>query len=117
MLDPKAKVAYRRRLHDLQQELDEAEAWGDVERVARARMEMDELAQQLSAAVGLGGRDRTAASAAERARVNITKAIRSAIRRIAECDSALGDHLSRSVRTGTFCSYVPEEMRPITWRF
>jgi tetratricopeptide (TPR) repeat protein len=116
ILDAKAKAAYRRRGQELHEELEEAEAWGDAERAARTRMEMDELTEHLSAAVGLGGRDRTAASAAERARVNITKAIRSAIRRIAECDPALGDHLHRSVRTGMFCAYLPDQVRPITWK-
>lgn len=43
----------------------------------------------------------------ERTRVNVTKAIRRPVRRITERDAAVGDHLSTTVRTGTFCAYHP----------
>jgi hypothetical protein len=66
--------------------------------------------------VGLGGRDRRAASSAERARVNVTRAIRAALGRIAEHSPALGRHLEATVRTGTFCSYVPDPRLPLTWQ-
>src|SRR5205085_2579749 len=115
ILDVRAKAAYRRRLQELAEELKEAEAWADLERAARARAEIDALTEQLAGAVGLNGHDRTTASTAERARVNVTKAVRRAIRRIAECDPVLGDHLDRSVRTGTFFSYVSDRVRPIIW--
>ena len=78
-LDETAKSAYRRRLDDLREELDEAERFNDPERVARAREEMDFIARELSSAVGLGGRDRPQAAAAERARVNVTRAVKTAI--------------------------------------
>ncbi|HKR98726.1 MAG TPA: hypothetical protein VJU79_04350, partial [Candidatus Dormibacteraeota bacterium] len=55
----------------------------------------------------LGGRDRRTGAAAERARVNVTRALRSAVERIAEQDEALGHHLNTCVRTGAFCSYNP----------
>jgi len=105
LLDPKAKEAYRRRLEDLRDDVAEAEAFHDDERAARAQAEIDALVQELSRAVGLRGRDRRAASAAERARVNVTRALRGAIARIEEVLPALGRHLDRCVRTGTFCVY------------
>jgi class 3 adenylate cyclase len=107
VLDDAAKHAYRRRLEDLREELAEAEAWGDPERVAAAREEMEFLARELSAAVGLGGRDRRAGSAAERARVNVTRALKSTVRKISEGDLTLGRLLEASVRTGTFCEFQP----------
>lgn len=76
---------------------------------------MDLLTEQLAAAVGLGGRDRGAASSAERARVTVTKAIRAAQQRIAQEDAELGAHLEVSVRTGSFCVYCPDPGSPITW--
>jgi tetratricopeptide (TPR) repeat protein len=115
VLDDQAKAAYRRRLGELTAELDEAERWADPERAARARAEVDALTEQLASAVGLGGRDRHLPSAAERARVNVTKAIRTAIRRIAEHDPALGEHLTRTVRTGTFCVYAADPATPPRW--
>ena len=114
-LDSQAKAEYRSRLEDLRAEIEEAEAFNDPERSARAREEMDFIAHELSAAVGLGGRDRKVASAAERARVNVTRALRREIRRIADEDSSLGRELETTVRTGTFCAYEPDPRRPVAW--
>jgi hypothetical protein len=116
LLDAQAKAAYRQRLGELETEVEEAETWNDLERAARAREEREFIARELSAAVGLGGRDRRAASAAERARVNVTRAIKSALARIDENSSALGAHLERTVRTGVFCSYRPDPRLPIDWQ-
>jgi hypothetical protein len=114
-LDSQAKAEYRSRLEDLRAEIEEADAFNDPERGARAREEMDFIAHELSAAVGLGGRDRRVASAAERARVNVTRALRREIRRIADEDTGLGRELETTVRTGTFCAYEPDPRRPVAW--
>jgi len=116
ILDPQAKDAYRRRLEELQDELKEAEGWADSERAARAREEMEFLARELAGAVGLGGRDRRAPSDVERARVNVTKAIKAAEARIGEHSPALARHLAITIRTGTFCSYIPDPRFPPTWQ-
>ncbi len=115
-LDAEAKAAYRTRLDDLREELAEAEAWNDPERVARLEAEVEALTHELSAALGLGGRDRPAASSAERARVSVTRAIRSALARIAAQNPELGAHLDATIRTGTFCSYTPDPRAPIAWQ-
>lgn len=115
-LDAQAKSAYRRRLEELGAELEEARDWGDPERAAHAEQEIDALTEQLAQAVGLGGRDRAGASPAERARVSVTKSIRSAIRAIERHSPALGEHLTVSIRTGQFCSYAPPGELPPDWR-
>ena len=115
MLDDAAKSAYRRRLGDLEEELEEAERWRDPERAAGARAEIDFITAELAAAVGLGGRDRRAGADAERARVNVTRAVRTAIRRVTEADQELGAELEVTVRTGSFCVYVPDPRRPVAW--
>lgn len=115
LLDQQAKTAYRRRLSDLREELEEAEGWGDAERVAKARYEMEALTEELARGLGLGGRDRMAASTSERARVSVTKAIRSALARIAEHDPSLGQLLASSIRTGTFCSFNPGPSTAMSW--
>jgi tetratricopeptide (TPR) repeat protein len=114
-LDEQAKQAYRARLAELEDDIAEAERFNDLERAARAREERDLIGRELARAVGLGGRDRPAGSAAERARVNATRAIRGAIRRIEECDTSLGRHLDRAVRTGTFCAYDPAPQDEVAW--
>jgi tetratricopeptide (TPR) repeat protein len=116
MLDAEAKAAYRARIEELREELEEAERFHDVERVARAREELEFIGAELARAVGLGGRDRRAGNAAERARVNVTRAIRGAVKAIAEHDARLGHHLERSVRTGIFCAYQPGPTGPDAWR-
>jgi hypothetical protein len=115
LFDPQAKAAYRRRLRDLEEDLEEARSWGDPERAARAEQEMDALTQELLRGVGLGGRDRALPSPAERARVSVTKAIRKAVRMIARQCPALGDHLAASVRTGRYCCYAPPGEAPPAW--
>jgi hypothetical protein len=116
VLDPQAKAEYRRRLEELREEAEEAESFNDPERAARAQEEIDFIARELAGAVGLGGRDRKAASASERARVNVTRTIKSAVDRVAENDPALGRYLSQTIRTGTFCSYEPDPASPVAWR-
>jgi len=116
VLDADAKAAYRRRLRDLQQELDEALEWEDRERESRARGEMEAIAEQIAGAVGLGGRDRRAASVSERARVNVTLAIRGTLAKIEEHAPDLAEHLATTIKTGTFCVYSPDPRVPITWK-
>lgn len=115
VLDDRAKAAYRRRVRELEAEIDEARAWSDAERAARAEVELEALTRELAAAVGLGGRDRPAAASAERARVSVRKAIAAAISRIDEHDRDLGLLLSTTVKTGTYCSYTPDPRLPVTW--
>jgi tetratricopeptide (TPR) repeat protein len=107
LLDPQAKAEYKQRVSDLHEELEEAEAFNDPERASRARAELDFIEAELSAAVGLGGRDRRMGGSAERARVNVTRALKGTVDRVAEYDEALGHHLRTCVRTGMFCVYDP----------
>src|SRR5690606_14166143 len=46
LLDAQAKAEYKARLQELEDELEEAEAWADPERAARARQERDFLLQE-----------------------------------------------------------------------
>jgi tetratricopeptide (TPR) repeat protein len=116
MLDARAKDAYRRRLAEIEDDLEQARAFGDSERAAQADAERHFLLRELSRAVGLGGRDRRAASTSERARVSVTRAIRQAIARLGEHHPELGEHLERTIRTGTYCAYVPGPRAPSAWR-
>jgi predicted component of type VI protein secretion system len=115
VLDAQAKAAYRRRLEALRAELEEAERNRDLGHAARAREEIDAVTGQLMEAVGLGGRDREAASNAERARVTITTRVRTSLEKIRRGHPGLGHHLGASVKTGRYCSYQPDPTRPIDW--
>lgn len=113
VLDEQARSAYRRRLEELAVELDDADLAGDQARGERAQAERDALLHELGAATGLGGRRRTTGDSGERARTTVTSRIKDAIKRIDEVHPELARHLRASVRTGTFCSYAPEQ--PETW--
>lgn len=117
MLDAQAKQEYRRRLVDLDQEMEEFRQKGDVDRADQLQSEIDFLKTEMSRAVGLGGRDRRAGSAAERARLSVTRAIKVALQKISEHHKSLGELLSRCVRTGSFCSYIPGQLGPLRWQF
>ncbi len=107
VLDRGAREAYRRRLADLSEQLDDAERRADLGRVTTLRAEQELLELELFRAVGLGGRARHARSATERARVNVQRRLKDAVARIAEVAPALGSYLATAVRTGTYCSFRP----------
>ena len=115
LIDPRAKQEYRARIEALRADLEEARRFNDEERAAMLEEELDALVGELSRAAGLGGRSRPSAAPAERARVNVTKAIRTAIKLIERESPALAGHLSASVRTGRFCSYAPPGEAPPRW--
>ncbi len=115
LLDGRAKSAYKQRLRDLRENLEEAESLNDLGRAAHARAEIDVLSQELARSIGLGGRDRRAASLAERARVNVTKRISIAMKRISEHVPSMGRYLDRAIKTGTFCSYAPDPDVTVAW--
>jgi tetratricopeptide (TPR) repeat protein len=114
-LDETAVRQYRQRLHDLEEDLDEADRHGDVGRAGRLAAERDALVMQLTAAFGLGGRARRAGSDPdERLRKAVSARVRASIDRIESVHPALGRHLRRAVRTGFWCSYQPES--PVRWQ-
>lgn len=115
-LDPQARIAYRRRIIDLQEELEESARFNDQGRVEQLRSELDFLTQELAQAVGLGGRARKVGSPMERARVTVTKAIKSTLKKITTHHPSLGRYLILTIKTGTYCSYTSDPRLPITWQ-
>jgi class 3 adenylate cyclase len=112
MLDEKAKSAYRERLSQLREELEEAKSRADFESATKAEDEIEALGHELSRAISRGGRDRQAVSDVERARLNTTRAIKAAIEKIAKNEPSLGKFFSAHIRTGTFCCYDTKHGRP-----
>ena len=113
--DEQASAEYRVTLRHLPERLEEAREIGDVEGATDIEEEMHLIAQELTRGKGIGGRSRKAKSPAERARVNVTKQINAAVKRIYGEHQALGQFLSNTVKTGIFCSYRPD--RPVNWVF
>src|SRR4029077_18086952 len=116
LLDTRAKEAYRRRIVEIDGDIAEARPAGDSPRAAKADSERDFLVRELARAVGLGGRERHAGSASERARSAVTRAVRHTLSRIREHHAPLAEHLDRTIRTGTCCVYLPDPRLPVAWK-
>jgi len=116
LIDADARREYRARQLELRAAIEDADAAGSSEQLGILREELDFITQELSRALGLGGRSRHAGSTAERARLNVTRAVKSALRRIEAADAALAAHLEATVRTGTVCLYTPDPRAPLEWR-
>ncbi len=109
VLDASARASFKRRLRELEDEIAEAADLDDFTAAERARTERDAIVSELASAYGLGGRPRKLnTDPIERARKAVTERIRTTISHIEKVHPPLGRHLRSSVRTGTYCSYVPE---------
>jgi tetratricopeptide (TPR) repeat protein len=114
MLDSKSIAQYKRRRDELREELDLAVRANDVGAQQRSRAELDALAHQLISGRGKGGQLRKVAAHRERARVAVTKRIKSALENIRAADPSMGRHLATSIQTGHCCCYTPS--RPVSWQ-
>ena len=115
VLDRRALAEYRRRIAELDAELDESAGWHDDGRTERLHAERDALLAEIGAATGLHGRPRSTGATAERARIAVRKAIAAAVERIGEHDPALARLLRDTVHTGATCCYEPDPDRPMRW--
>jgi hypothetical protein len=109
VLDDQAKAAYRKRIDQLDQDIDHP----DPSRAERAQAEKDALVAELSRAFGLAGRSRRLGDSGERARTAVTARIRDTVRRIDKVHPELARHLDQSITTGRLCSYRPAQ--PVRW--
>jgi non-specific serine/threonine protein kinase len=106
VLDTRAKEAYRRRIEELREEIDDADACSDLERAARARMELDRFVEELARATGFAGRTRSFDDSAERARISVHKAIKRAVAMITEVDPTVGGEIRSRLVTGMRCVFL-----------
>ncbi len=113
ILDARAKADYRRRLDDLDRQLDRAAIHGDAAAGENLEKERQALLDELRRAAGLGGRDRNLNDDRERLRKTVTARMRDTLRRLDDRHPVLAAHLRASVHTGTMCRYAPAE--PVSW--
>ena len=115
LVDARARKAYRHRIEALRGEIEDALEAGAAERAEALQEELDQLVAQLAQAFGLDGRSRRASSAAERARLNVTRALRAATVRLGDVLPEAGTVLDRRLRTGLYCAYEPDEGDDVRW--
>ncbi|KOX14528.1 ATPase [Saccharothrix sp. NRRL B-16348] len=106
VLDDEAKSRYRRRLAQLDDEIDRA---FDDDRAAALDRERAALLDELRAAAGLAGRTRRLGDEAERARKAVTARIRDTLRKLDDRHPGLAAHLRDTVSTGATCVYSGHE--------
>lgn len=87
---------------------------GDPVAAALARAERDFLSAELAALSASPSTPVSPSAVGDRARRLVALRIRTALDRIDDALPALGRHLRRSIRTGSFCLYEPE--RPERWK-
>ncbi len=113
LADRKALDAYRRRLHHIDQEAEDADAKHDDGRSLALAAERAAILAELRSVTGLGGGIRQFAShPAERARKAVSARIRDAIRVLEPALPDLASHLNRTIVTGTYCRYRGDA---VTW--
>lgn len=115
LLDAPARRAFRQRLADLREEIDGATELHDLGRLDALQREREEIEAELSRSLGLHGRTRAAGTAVEKARLNGTRAIHTALRRIAAADAELGRYFETTIKTGHLCLFRPDPRIPIVW--
>jgi hypothetical protein len=114
-LDEQAREAYRRRLAEVDDDIEDAQRCHDLARVESAERDREYLIAELARAVGLGGRLRSVGSDAERARTAVARTLRYATDRLAEHLPPLAAHLDNCLHTGTYCAYRPDPLSPVRW--
>jgi len=114
-LDAETRNAYRARLAELRDDRAEAARFNDPGRVESAEREIELLTRELERAIGVGREVRRAGSAAERARLNVTRAIAAVLRKIGDAHPVLSEHLTATIRTGAFFSYSPDSRSRVRW--
>jgi CheY-like chemotaxis protein/tetratricopeptide (TPR) repeat protein len=115
LLDPRARREYREQVASLQEQIEEAASFNDTVKEGLLRERLQQFREILSAAIGLGGRNRPVCDPEERARQKVRKNIKAAFDLIAGSDPSLGHHLDTHVKTGRYCSYRPDPDRPVRW--
>lgn len=115
LLDDQAREAYRRRLAEVDEDIDDAARMHDLARLELAERDRQYLIAELTRAVGLGGRPRSFGDDGERARTSVTRSLRYALARLAEHHPDLASHLEHRVTTGVYCRYDPDPLLPIRW--
>lgn len=108
VIDQKAKAEYEKKIKKLLIQIEDAQEFNNIERIEKLQKEYDIIVDHLSASLGMGRKPRAKGSSVEKARSAITWRIRNAIKKIGSAHPKLALHLSKSINTGTFCSYKPE---------
>ncbi|MBI3802016.1 MAG: AAA family ATPase [Deltaproteobacteria bacterium] len=113
--DAAARAAYRQRLAELQEELQETQRYNDPGRAGRIQAELEFLSKELAAMYGVSKYAASQRDEVEKVRKAVTNCIRDVLAKLQKVHPALWQHLFTALKTGTFCSYCPTQ--PTPWMF
>ncbi len=107
VVDKEARSQYQQRVGDLDSKKRSIGLSPVEER------ELGDLRQHLRAALKIGGKPREISGQAERARDNVSHALRRSFEAIVRVLPQMAQHLDKHIKSGSFCSYEPDE--PMSW--
>lgn len=107
ILDARAISAYRDKLKDIEEELDDAEERNDIGQFDSLSQQKEALIDQLSKSMGLNGRARKFKTPGEKARQAVSKTVIIALKSIKKEHKELSKHFETSLRLGFKCIYSP----------
>jgi hypothetical protein len=113
VIDARALSKYKKEIRDLEEDINEAENNNDFARLAMLRGEKEFLEQHILAATDPNGRIRKMDGDSGKARKAVYISLKAIIEKIHKKHPELGQHLQNSIKTGFFCSYLPD--KPISW--
>ena len=90
VIDDAARDAYRRRLAEVDDDIDDATRMNDLGRLELAERDREYLIVELASAAGFRGRTRETGGSAERARTSVARSIRYSLERMADHHRATG---------------------------
>ena len=109
-LDTLAKV--NRRILEIDQEIEEAEAINDQGQIARLRKEKEDLLGYVQTNTGQGGRPRRVGSPQKTVYDQVHKAISRTLKQVAKTNPQLRNHLEANLQFGGSFTYQPEISPP-----
>lgn len=107
ILDREACGNYEERYRALAEELDDAKQKNDLGQIEKLENEMEQLAEEVANATGLGGRTREL-SDIEKVRKSVSGAVSRDLARISKEHESLGRHLTTAISSGRIFRYAPE---------
>ena len=113
LVDQQALTAYRRRVRELDEAIERAEAGADQELTGRLRAERDQV---IADARSGGMTAQRGGTQPERTRIAVRQAITAALARLELHDGEVAQALRATIRTGSSCRYEPDPFRPVEWR-
>jgi hypothetical protein len=111
-LDFKAKTDYKKRLAEIEREIEQGE--GNPTLLKKLESEKEAIIKELKHAYSRTGQPKMDADVKEKARKAVAAVIKTSIKKINKEHPSLGKHLSDYIKTGNFCSYNPPS--DISWK-